>query len=106
MKTQATVLLSFQAKSLADAGAVSDDVLERARERPRCSGRARGVPQLVDATAPRGLSDASRWGRLGVGASNSSRLSNRLGLALTTASAAGSRGPGGTTTAPSGPSGR
>ena len=52
MKTQATVLLSFQAKSPADAGAVLDDVLERARERPRCSGRARGVSQLVDATAP------------------------------------------------------
>jgi hypothetical protein len=33
MKVQATVLLSFQATSLADAGAVLDDVLERARER-------------------------------------------------------------------------
>lgn len=33
MKVQATVLLSFQAASLADAGAVLDDVLARARER-------------------------------------------------------------------------
>jgi hypothetical protein len=33
MKVQATVLLSFQAKSLAEAGAVVDDVLGRARER-------------------------------------------------------------------------
>jgi hypothetical protein len=33
MKVQATVLLTFQAKSLADAGAVLDDVLTRARER-------------------------------------------------------------------------
>jgi hypothetical protein len=33
MKVQATVLLAFQAKSLADAGAVLDDVLARARER-------------------------------------------------------------------------
>jgi hypothetical protein len=33
MKVQATVLLTFQAKSLAEAGAVLDDVLTRARER-------------------------------------------------------------------------
>jgi hypothetical protein len=33
MKVQATVVLSFQAKSLAEAGAVLDDVLGRARER-------------------------------------------------------------------------
>jgi hypothetical protein len=33
MKVQATVLLSFQAKTLAEAGAVLDDVLARARER-------------------------------------------------------------------------
>jgi hypothetical protein len=33
MKVQATVLLAFQAKSLAEAGAVLDDVLTRARER-------------------------------------------------------------------------
>jgi hypothetical protein len=33
MKVQATVLLTFQAKSLAEAGAVLDDVLGRARER-------------------------------------------------------------------------
>ena len=33
MKVQATELLSFQATSLADAGAVLDDVLARARER-------------------------------------------------------------------------
>jgi hypothetical protein len=33
MKVQATVLLAFQAKSLAEAGAVLDDVLARARER-------------------------------------------------------------------------
>ena len=33
MKVQATVLLNFQAKTLADAGAVLDDVLARARER-------------------------------------------------------------------------
>ena len=33
MKVQATVLLSFQAKTLADAGALLDDVLARARER-------------------------------------------------------------------------
>jgi hypothetical protein len=33
MKVQATVLLSFQATSLGDAGAVLDDVLARARER-------------------------------------------------------------------------
>jgi hypothetical protein len=31
MKAQATVLLTFQAKSLAEAGAVLDDVLTRAR---------------------------------------------------------------------------
>jgi hypothetical protein len=34
MKVQATVVLSFQAKTLTDAGAVLDDVLARARERP------------------------------------------------------------------------
>ena len=33
MKVQATVVLAFQAKTLADAGAVMDDVLARARER-------------------------------------------------------------------------
>lgn len=33
MKVQVPVLLSFQAKSLAEAGAVLDDVLGRARER-------------------------------------------------------------------------
>jgi hypothetical protein len=33
MKVQATVTLRFQAKTLADAGAVLDDVLGRARER-------------------------------------------------------------------------
>jgi hypothetical protein len=33
VKVQATVLLTFQAKSLAEAGAVLDDVLARARER-------------------------------------------------------------------------
>jgi hypothetical protein len=33
MKVQATVLLSFQARTLADAGALLDDVLARARER-------------------------------------------------------------------------
>jgi hypothetical protein len=33
MKVQATVLLSFQAKSLAEAGAVLDDLLGRARTR-------------------------------------------------------------------------
>jgi hypothetical protein len=33
MKVQATVLLAFQAKSLAQAGAVLDDVLATARER-------------------------------------------------------------------------
>jgi hypothetical protein len=33
MKVQATVRLSFQAKTLAEAGAVLDDVLTRARER-------------------------------------------------------------------------
>ena len=33
MKVQATLLLTFQAKSLAEAGAVMDDVLARARER-------------------------------------------------------------------------
>lgn len=33
MKVQATVQLTFQAKSLAEAGAVLDDVLTRARER-------------------------------------------------------------------------
>ena len=33
MKVQATVLLTFQAKSLAEAGAVLDEVLTRARER-------------------------------------------------------------------------
>ncbi len=33
MKVQATVLLTFQAKSLAEAGAVLEDVLARARER-------------------------------------------------------------------------
>jgi hypothetical protein len=33
MKVQATVLISFQATSLAEAGAVMDDVLARARDR-------------------------------------------------------------------------
>jgi hypothetical protein len=33
MKVQAMVLLTFQAKSLGEAGAVLDDVLTRARER-------------------------------------------------------------------------
>ena len=33
MKVQATVVLAFQAKTLADAGAVIDEVLARARER-------------------------------------------------------------------------
>jgi len=33
MKVQATVVLSFQAKSLAEAGTVLDDVLARARGR-------------------------------------------------------------------------
>jgi hypothetical protein len=33
MKVRATVLLTFQAKSLAEAAAVLDDVLTRARER-------------------------------------------------------------------------
>ena len=33
MKVQATVVMTFQARSLEDAGAVLDDLLERARER-------------------------------------------------------------------------
>jgi hypothetical protein len=33
MKVQASVVLSFQAKTLTDAGAVLDDVLMRARDR-------------------------------------------------------------------------
>lgn len=33
MKVQATVVLSYQAKSLAEAGAVLDDVLARAHDR-------------------------------------------------------------------------
>jgi hypothetical protein len=33
MKLQATIVISFQAASLADAGAKLDDVLERPRER-------------------------------------------------------------------------
>ena len=33
MKVQATVVLTFQAKTLTEAGAVLDDVLARARER-------------------------------------------------------------------------
>jgi hypothetical protein len=33
MKAQATVVLTFQAKTLAEAGAVLDDVFGRARER-------------------------------------------------------------------------
>jgi hypothetical protein len=33
MKVQATVLLSFQAKTFAEAGTLLDDVLRRARER-------------------------------------------------------------------------
>jgi hypothetical protein len=33
MKVQATVVLSFQAKTLTEAGAVLDDVMMRARER-------------------------------------------------------------------------
>ena len=33
MKVQATLVLSFQAKTLTEAGAVLDDVLMRARER-------------------------------------------------------------------------
>jgi hypothetical protein len=33
MKVQATVLLNFQAKTLAEAGAVLDDVLARAHQR-------------------------------------------------------------------------
>jgi hypothetical protein len=45
MKVQATVLLAFQAKSLAEAGAVLDDVLARARERGDCRCRPRRAPQ-------------------------------------------------------------
>ena len=33
MKVQASIVLSFQAKTLTDAGAVLDDVLARARDR-------------------------------------------------------------------------
>jgi hypothetical protein len=33
MKVQATIVLSFQAKTLTEAGALMDDVLARARER-------------------------------------------------------------------------
>ena len=33
MKVQATIVLSFQAKTLTEAGALVDDVLARARER-------------------------------------------------------------------------
>ncbi|HEX2105434.1 MAG TPA: hypothetical protein VHF51_17405 [Solirubrobacteraceae bacterium] len=33
MKVQATITLEFQARTLAEAGALLDDVLERARER-------------------------------------------------------------------------
>jgi hypothetical protein len=33
MKVQATVVFTFQARTLADAGAVMDDVLARARDR-------------------------------------------------------------------------
>jgi hypothetical protein len=33
MKVQASIVLSFQAKTLTDAGAVLDDVLARTRER-------------------------------------------------------------------------
>jgi hypothetical protein len=33
MKVQATVVFTFQAKGLADAGAVMDDLVARARER-------------------------------------------------------------------------
>jgi hypothetical protein len=33
MKVQASVVLSYQARTLAEAGAVLDDVLRRARER-------------------------------------------------------------------------
>jgi hypothetical protein len=33
MKVQASVVLSFQARTLTEAGAVLDDVLQRARER-------------------------------------------------------------------------
>jgi hypothetical protein len=33
MKLQATIVISYQARSLADAGATLDDILQRARER-------------------------------------------------------------------------
>jgi hypothetical protein len=33
MKLRATIVISYQARSLADAGATLDDVLQRARER-------------------------------------------------------------------------
>jgi hypothetical protein len=35
MKVQGSIVLSFQAKTLTDAGAVLDDVLARARSRTR-----------------------------------------------------------------------
>lgn len=46
MKVQASIVLSFQAKTLAEAGAVLDDVLARAREREDVDVRA------VELTSP------------------------------------------------------
>jgi hypothetical protein len=48
MKVQARVVLSFQAKTLTEAGAVLDDVLARAREREDVDVAA------VDLTSPPG----------------------------------------------------
>lgn len=48
MKVQASVVLSFQAKTLTEAGAVLDDVLTRAREREDVDVAA------VDLTSPPG----------------------------------------------------
>ena len=55
MKVQATVVLSFQAKTLAEAGALLDDVLARARERTDVDvGRVEvaSPPGEVDVTLP------------------------------------------------------
>ena len=45
MKVQASVVLSFQAKTLTEAGAVLDDVLARARGRNDVERGGRGAHQ-------------------------------------------------------------
>ncbi|MGZ6588158.1 MAG: hypothetical protein ACXVHX_28170 [Solirubrobacteraceae bacterium] len=63
MKLQATIVITYQARSLADAGAILDDVLERPREREDVdvesvqlhtpiAGPAVSLPHITHATPP------------------------------------------------------